>query len=253
VSLYFRTVDTHLAYIVLENRGESTAENVRVVFDPPLQSSLGPESANFFDVPKVLSPHSELAHGFDVWHQYFGKAFPLQYTARVTYIRTDTNREVEERHILDAAGIKNLRSFGRKGVHEVAEALEKHSGWLEKVSKAIIAQSDAQSERHAMCLTDRTLEEEIQVIESIWGLFQHHSDAPGIWPDRDATLGEMRRHVVSAIVCARTRGLGALEGALQALHGATLDHRFRFIADQSDVHEVVEQSLAAVRGLLPAG
>jgi hypothetical protein len=80
ISVYFRTLDVHLAYVVLENRGESTAEDVQMTFQPALQSSLGASSLSFFDTPKVLPPRTELAHGFDVWHQYFGQDLPMRYT-----------------------------------------------------------------------------------------------------------------------------------------------------------------------------
>src|SRR5687768_16207104 len=57
IVVYFSSPDSHLANIVIENAGSSTAADVQLTFDPPLQSSFERSSPKFFDSPKVLPPH----------------------------------------------------------------------------------------------------------------------------------------------------------------------------------------------------
>lgn len=88
LALYFASPSTHLAEIVLENAGETTAADVTCSFDPPLRASDREQYAHrFFETPKVLPPRSRMAHAFDSWPSYFGAKLPLQYNVTIRYRR----------------------------------------------------------------------------------------------------------------------------------------------------------------------
>lgn len=247
ISVYFRTVDTSLAYIVLENRGESAAQELSVQFSPPLQSSLDNTPSTFFDSTKVLAPHSELAHGFDVWHQYFGRKLPLRYSVIVKYRRTDTGKEVEEEHILDAEGFRHLRSFSRKGLHELAEAQLKQANHLDKITNALVALTDAAAERYALSPSQLSLGGELSTVEALWKLLKHHLAESTVFPDRSAFLEEMRRHTLGAIVRAQELNADKLLTALCDLHAALSHYRFHSMGDQTEQYGAVDGGLAKVR------
>lgn len=250
VSLYFRTLDAYLAYIVLENRGESTAEDVRMTFQPALQSSLGASSLSFFDTPKVLPPRTEIAHGFDVWHQYFGQNLPLRYTVEVSYKRADNQSLVTETHVLDAGGTKSLISFSRKSIHDVAKSLEKTNALLEKVGKNISDRTSTEAERYALAGDPGDLLSHISRVESLWSLFQHHTSAPGVYPDHSAFIAELHRQVIAAATEAHKLNRLDIEEVLHDLDAALSDRAFHYLGDQSEAHSAVSQAIGKVRGAL---
>lgn len=134
VFVYFANDDTHLAEIVLENRGQGTAADLEVHFEPPLKASQGSWDPNrYFETPKPLfKPGSQVKQSLDTWPSYLGATdTPRRYTATVRYRGKENGRVYEDIQILDVAAIEHRMQFGRKDLDDLVRTIEKATGALE--------------------------------------------------------------------------------------------------------------------------
>lgn len=97
VIAYFEISQERLIYLVVKNIGNDTATNVKLRFDPPLQTS--DQQISFDDILLIkdgipsMSPGYELRTILDSSVEYFGNTdLPLQYSAVVSFCRNGSDR-----------------------------------------------------------------------------------------------------------------------------------------------------------------
>src|SRR5688572_8238813 len=206
VLVYFQIEDPFLAILAIENIGETTAEDVRLTFDPPLQSSHGADSLKFIDSPKVLPPKHRLTHAFDTWPQYYEKEFPLGYIVTVKYRRSDTGESVGTSHVLDAEGFRYRYAFERKGLHELAKTMEGIRELIKRGEEALLKHLTDDGRIRELDPRPLVLEQEVAAIGVLWNLFKELQKHPRAHAHDETYFSLMRHHLVAAL---RASDLGA--------------------------------------------
>lgn len=127
IMVYFSHAEIFMANIVLENAGSGTARDVRIMFDPPLQSSYQGESPNrFFETPKsVMPPGFRVEHNFDSWPSYLNSNLPRSYVVRVTYTGAENERTYDHTHLLDVSGFEHRVEIHRKDMDDLVREVER--------------------------------------------------------------------------------------------------------------------------------
>lgn len=241
VLVYFSSPDSHLANIVIENLGQSTATDVRLTFVPPLVSSLQPSDLSFFSTPKVLPPRFRLVHLFDSWPQYFGKKLPERYDVTVTYRRADTGQEVTDQQMLDAGGFAHLHFTTRKDVHDLVAECEKLRTMLDGRLR------EQGTARQAIVTTGELLDQllapadAVRQARAVWALFRAADAAPNVLVSQRGFLAAARQLVVAAL---RNSPPAVQRAALEKLYLSLSDHRFETIGDQTEYEQAVDAALS---------
>jgi hypothetical protein len=141
----------HIIYMVVKNVGKSVATNVRIEIDPKL---IGSREKDFSTVSLIrdgiasIPPGYEIRTFVDTGRSMFDEQNkrPLTYRAKVTYFGglKDIMRTTEQ--ILDLSVYKGLSFVSRRGIHDLAQEVEKISESIERISKKLSEISDKVSE-----------------------------------------------------------------------------------------------------------
>lgn len=254
IIVYFSSPDSHLANIIIENTGNSTAADVQLTFDPPLQSSFEQSALRFFDSPKVLPPHFRLVHLFDTWPQYFGKKLPRRYDVNVRYRRLDTSQEVVEHQLIDVAGFENLHFTTRKDTHDLVAEVERLRQMLDNYLREQATDRKASTAATELLHQGGSLSGLVAQIRATWGLLRAADEAPGVYVSHRGFHSALRHMICAALASAPTAPEAAeFRKALLALYLSVSDYRFETIGSQSEEEAAVEASLKIAESLLPAG
>jgi hypothetical protein len=132
-------VARHLIDLVIENIGQTPAQNVSITFSPRLQSTMiaPPDQDRVYDwvalkegIP-YLAPGQRLSHLLENAISRYNEAstLPLRYEVTVAYSEVETKgREPAkhaERYVLDIGLWYGSHYITEKGVHEIGESLDK--------------------------------------------------------------------------------------------------------------------------------
>lgn len=124
-----------LIHIIVKNIG-GAAKNVKFKFNPELIDSRGRNVSNgaiFKNGINFFPPNKEIKQLFDYAPDYFERDLPLKFDLTVTYSdfktekgSTDSEKQpFEETFTLDLSTFKDLQFVERKGLHEIAESMDK--------------------------------------------------------------------------------------------------------------------------------
>ena len=140
----------HMIHIYFENFGKTVARNVRLSFEPPLQSTLGDRRIDFLDHTfPTLPPNKRIDTFFDsaVAVMAPGATLPRRYEVTVTY--EDRNgKAYSDRYVLDIEAFRNRHFVGVKDLNDLVKAVESLATLLGRVVS-----------RDAMNVTTQTVEE----------------------------------------------------------------------------------------------
>lgn len=247
VALYFETVGSHLAHVVLENTGATTATNIRFQFSPALVAASSDRSTEFFNGSKTLPPGSRVRHLFDSWPDYFGKDLPRQYQVQLSYTALGSSETYTDTQLLDAGAFENLHFTVRKDVHDLVAEMERLRGDLGKALKR----------------TADVSEDIVGVLEGIapvpgfrsalnrawanWRLLRSLSEQHGVYWNRDALRSAIRQDLLAAIRADADNGYNdetqqLLRDAYSALHDAKLSY-----GDRTEGYQQMDDALQRIR------
>ena len=139
ILVYFGADELQWAEVVVENRGQGTAIDLSIHFDPPLQGSQSHWNPNrYFERPKaVFPPGYRIAQSFDSWPSYFSAATPRKYEVTVTYTGKENGKSYSDLHVLDVLSIEHRSQFSRKSMDDLVRTLEKTTAAVENGFKAL--------------------------------------------------------------------------------------------------------------------
>lgn len=135
-----------LLYLVIKNTGKTVAKNVKVVFDPPLQTRY-PELLQRVLPPDgipSIPPNYEIKTTLDSFVSY-KQSSPMAFTVKVTYFGGLNNKPREDKYYLDLTlfhGIvyskeNKLPSETEKALQSIQSSNKLIAGELQKISEAI--------------------------------------------------------------------------------------------------------------------
>ncbi len=151
------TASRHILNLVIENTGATLAKNVKIVFDPPVESSI-PEHGLQDSVLlqrglPMVPPRRRLEFMFDSSVERHGRGLPLRYDVTVTY---DDQRGRPQESLLfpiDLAPLYGLAYVEEKGLHHIAKALEElqktTSKWTASRGRLGVSVHHEDAERHS--------------------------------------------------------------------------------------------------------
>jgi hypothetical protein len=135
----FVVVDLHLVersqaiHIVISNLGKTTAENVRLAFEPALASSLdneprmvAPSQLKVFreGIPS-LPPGRRIEIMFDIFHQRSEQNLPDVYRVTASYYSPSLREHLTDPSVLDLGIYRDVLLETRRDLHDVHEELER--------------------------------------------------------------------------------------------------------------------------------
>lgn len=122
------TYARQLIQLVIKNIGKGIATDVRVEFDPPLQTKHGAPMKDLVwirDGIKSMPPGYEIRTFFDSTVTYINDpSLPLEYRVRVTYYGGLSSRQRVIEHTLDLAAHKGTSWVAEPGIRDLAKHIE---------------------------------------------------------------------------------------------------------------------------------
>jgi hypothetical protein len=168
-----------LVEIVVTNTGATTARDVKLEFNPPLESTLAESDPEFFsaklltDGIPTMPPGKEYRFLFESGPaRYDRQDLPRSYTATARFNDTHGKNSYLSTYILDFETYFNLEYIGIYGLHDAAEALRKIEVTLRKWSEtsgglAVVSRDGDEKDRaHMRRSAKRRVELERQANEA---------------------------------------------------------------------------------------
>jgi hypothetical protein len=247
VVVYFASTHASLAEIVIENFGEGSAADVKCVFTPPLQSTMGSDPAKFFDSPKWLPPRSRLTHAFDSWMHYIPSNLPKQYSVAVTFRDLSLEKVFTLTYQLDAAAFEHVMSWERRDIHDVAGTLKE---LVNKLDRRLGAREQREARRDKIWQATPApiaLGNAIAMIIGLWRQFRAIDESTTSYAFSADFFPSMRKATSSALVAAILEGCTeSQKAALDALYASLHTHDFELMTDQRPALEAVKTALVGV-------
>jgi hypothetical protein len=137
-------LDVHQTIIslVISNLGRTMARDVRLDFDPPLETTFDTrrvgdrrlsESALLTDGVPTMAPGKSISTVLDYFPGRLSQGtLPMVYSVTVRYANDDRTRHYEDKITLDLGVFENLVHVNRYGIHEVHERLKEIQDELKK-------------------------------------------------------------------------------------------------------------------------
>jgi hypothetical protein len=248
VAIYFSAASTTFAEIVLENFGEGTAANVRCSFEPPLQSTMNGNPAQFFAVPKWLPPRSRLSHGFDTWMHYLPSKLPRRYQVTVEYSDVSLTKAYKIEYVLDASSFEHMLKWEQKGLHELVKVADDLKSQLGSSLDRAQQVEDARDRVSEVFPISVSADESVAAILSSWDLLAALVRAPHTMAFDTPYRSVMSRAAASAFAAAVRTGLAPdqrqlIENVFVAVH----HHDFDVMGDHAPARQALEQAVLALR------
>ncbi len=131
-------VDLHVLDLVIENVGNTVAQDVRLSFDPPLASSLADYdlagSVLIREGIPTMPPRRRIEFLFDISHQRLNTDLPKRYDVGVNYTDARGNPVETSRYTLDIGFLFGLEHVTQYGMHHAAKSLREVEKHLKKVT-----------------------------------------------------------------------------------------------------------------------
>jgi len=133
---------TWLLQLVVQNIGQTAAQDVVMRFDPPLDSSMPKphpweESSAFTHGIPLLPPHRTIRVDFDTAHSVYSDDFPypLRYDVSVTYRGSEAqSRPYRDRYVLDLNIFRGTR-LPEAGLPEIAKGIAAIKSAIDSASR----------------------------------------------------------------------------------------------------------------------
>lgn len=116
----------HMIYLYFENLGRTTAHDVRLTFDPPLQSKTFKVEFGFFNHTfPTLPPGKRIESFFDSSTERLSPEadLPAKYSVTVKY-KDRHRKEWTDSYLLDIEALRGRMFVGEKTMEDVAKAVE---------------------------------------------------------------------------------------------------------------------------------
>lgn len=105
VLVYFNMEETSpLIYLIIKNIGKTPARNIRIDFDPPLQStqqSLLEKYSPLVNGIPSLAPGQEIRTWFDLYRRYSRANYPKTYTVKLSYYGGISDKQRGDEQVID--------------------------------------------------------------------------------------------------------------------------------------------------------
>lgn len=127
--------------IVIENIGKTLARDVRIMFTPPVVTTIDGDDYKLADWSpikdgmKSLAPGRRLTSLFDSSIQRLESDLPRQYDVAVEYCDSRGRKQPTMHHTVDLNPVFGGMHADRKGVHELVEELGKVRKAIEPITK----------------------------------------------------------------------------------------------------------------------
>lgn len=226
IVIYFELPQEKVVYLVVNNIGKGTATNIKLDFDPPLQTA--GQMPAISETPMIRDGIASMPPGYKLRtllgssFEYFGDdKLPLRYSVTVSYfggLRAD-QRVVKQ--VLDLSMHKNLMYIRQKGIHELTKEVEGLVKGQNKIIKAL--------ERIAKISED--------------GIFINNPSIVFSEVDIDASqwtislLAKLREFIGIWLGSSRVRESGIIPNYLQARLLLLSEQIFFVLANKSDTEE----------------
>ncbi len=124
--------------LVIENIGKTVARDVRVTFDPPLEST---EQHEGYDLSKsvllaegipTMPPGKRVAALFDLSHKRYDSGLPMSYVATVNFSDARGKRQDALTYVLDLNFRYGLMRFTEYGLHDGVKAIREIRDTMKK-------------------------------------------------------------------------------------------------------------------------
>lgn len=129
--------EDHIIYVVVSNLGKTPAADVVIRFTPELEGMCNLSQTIFKDRIRFLPPQRAIKSVVHVSWEFFDEKDerPTEYDVHITYRRVNSRDRYVERYRLDLAWFQHITSVSRKGVHEIADSLDKMQRTFDRVVK----------------------------------------------------------------------------------------------------------------------
>ena len=137
VVVYFdNQTDSPIFDLVIKNTGRTAARNVKIAFEPPLQTSLKnydiEQLAFIHQVIPTLPPDYEIRASVDVVKNVLNsETLPKQYRVKVTFTGGIKSNKLEAEYILDLNVFNGILETHTRSLTDLTKAVEKISDTLD--------------------------------------------------------------------------------------------------------------------------
>ena len=225
IVVYFDSSRHLEAQVVIRNAGAGTAANVKVTFQPPLQSTMADDPFRaFFDLPQsVMPPGYIIAHPFDTWPQYFSSGLPRKYIVTTEYSGLENSRPYKTEHEI------NVETLRWRIIHGDPLHIEEFFGLAKDAYRQLESVARILSDHSAAELYFRGLaiegKEAAKVLASLWGAAEQAQSPESFIQHWNAMLGVYRALALAAV--ARDTRFPLSSAQTQALQEVLVTlHRF---------------------------
>jgi hypothetical protein len=129
VAYFDASFETSLIYLVIKNVGKTPANNVRFLFDPPIQNSS--QGIDIAELPMIrdgigsIPPGYEIRTLFDSAISYFGQeSLPLSFKTSISYSGGLSTELKTYEQLLDLGVFKGLSDVDQKGLNDLVKQVE---------------------------------------------------------------------------------------------------------------------------------
>lgn len=130
-----------LLELVIENIGSTVAHDVRIRFDPPIQSAMDMSGYELIDWSplkdgiETLVPGRRLIALFDSSFERHGTDLPRRYSVTINYMDSRRRKQPTLRHTVDLNPLYGALHSDPKGTHQLVQEVEKLRKAIEPISK----------------------------------------------------------------------------------------------------------------------
>jgi hypothetical protein len=138
-------VESPMFYVVVENIGKTLARDVKVIFDPQLESAAIGDDAEF--LPRfqellaaglpALAPGKKIRTLLDVGPQRKEKGLRDDYTVWISYTADVTNKQYAEQTRLDFAVYWSLVRISKQDMNDIHDRLKEAVAELKKLTASV--------------------------------------------------------------------------------------------------------------------
>jgi hypothetical protein len=199
IVVYFDSSRNLEAHVVIRNAGVGTAANVRVSFDPPLQSTDAKDPFKaFFDLPQsVMPPGYTITHPFDTWPTYLSSSLPRKYIVTVEYSGLENDRQYKTQHEINVESLRWRVVHGDPlHIEEFFGLAKKAAHQLENIARTFSDHSAAQLYFHGLGIEGK---EAAKVLASLWVAAQQAQSSESFIVHWNAMLGVYRALALAAV------------------------------------------------------
>jgi hypothetical protein len=219
-----------LAQIVIQNAGVGTAEDLRLTFDPPLQSTQAKDSLQFFNTPQpMVPPGFRHVQTFDTWGKYLDSELPRQYQVTASYKGAENQRSYEVHYVLDAESMR-WRHTRQSDVEIVRDEMKSIRESLQQGFKQLTSDLTPMLRLQAFARpSPLTKLDAVKELLGTWELMKVVENAPSAYYPSKSMLEFLRVQVLAiAHDCGGANAVEEQVTAVDTIIRVVFDHRAEF-------------------------